>query len=139
MRNHEIDDFWRYIPCCCKKISLIFAVFVVYNDNHPALAHIFIAPMRIGTGLQNKLLEAMALGIPCITTTLANNALGAVNGESICIADTLEETKTAVNRLLSDKDFAHQIAQNGQDLVRQTFNWEHSTSQLIQAIKATLK
>lgn len=102
-------------------------------------ARIFIAPMRIGTGLQNKLLEAMALGIPCITTSLANNALGAENNKSICIADSLEETKTAIERLLKDEEFANQIAKNGQDLVRQSFNWEHSTSQLIQAIKATLK
>ena len=35
-------------------------------------AKIFIAPLFIGTGLQNKLLEAMALGIPCITTDLVN-------------------------------------------------------------------
>lgn len=104
-----------------------------------AQARIFIAPMRIGTGLQNKLLEAMALGIPCITTTLANNALGAVNNESICIADSVDDTKTAIEGLLSNEEFARQIAQNGQDLVRQTFNWEHSTTQLIQAIKASLK
>jgi len=41
---------------------------------------IFIAPMRIGTGLQNKLLEAMAMQIPCITTPLANDALQAEEG-----------------------------------------------------------
>jgi glycosyltransferase involved in cell wall biosynthesis len=35
-------------------------------------AKIFVAPMFIGTGLQNKLLEAMALGVPCITTDLAH-------------------------------------------------------------------
>lgn len=102
-------------------------------------AHIFIAPMRIGTGLQNKLLEAMALGIPCITTTLANNALGAENNKSICIADSVEETKIAIEHLLKEEEFAKQIAQNGQALVRQTFNWKQSTSQLIQAIKASLK
>ena len=37
-----------------------------------AQSRIFIAPMRIGTGLQNKLLEAMSMKIPCITTALAN-------------------------------------------------------------------
>ena len=36
---------------------------------------VFVAPMFIGSGLQNKLLEAMAMGIPCITTELANKAL----------------------------------------------------------------
>ena len=39
-----------------------------------AQAQVFVAPMRVGTGLQNKLLEAMAMQLPCVTTTLANNA-----------------------------------------------------------------
>ena len=42
-----------------------------------AKAKVFVAPMMIGTGLQNKLLEAMAMRIPCVTSTLANNALQA--------------------------------------------------------------
>src|SRR5690606_20190025 len=50
---------------------------------------VFVAPMFIGTGLQNKLLEAMAMGIPCITTPLANNALGA-DSSSILLAETPE-------------------------------------------------
>jgi glycosyltransferase involved in cell wall biosynthesis len=50
-----------------------------------ASSRIFIAPMRIGTGLQNKLLEAMAMGIPCVTSPLANNALEAVPGTEILI------------------------------------------------------
>ena len=40
-----------------------------------ASGRVFVAPMFIGTGLQNKLLEAMSMGIPCVTTQLANNAL----------------------------------------------------------------
>src|SRR5690606_15198329 len=42
-----------------------------------ARGKIFIAPMFIGTGMQNKLLEAMAMGLPFITTPLANNAIQA--------------------------------------------------------------
>ena len=44
--------------------------------------------MKIGTGMQNKLLEAMAVGLPCITTDLANNAIQAVHNESILVADS---------------------------------------------------
>ena len=56
----------------------------LYNSGH-----IFLAPMFIGTGLQNKLLEAMAMGLPCITTTLANDALLA--NEKQIITDNQEE------------------------------------------------
>src|SRR5690606_31251515 len=58
---------------------------------HYAEAKVFAAPMLLGTGLQNKLLEAMAMKIPCITTSLANNALNAIEDESILIAESPEE------------------------------------------------
>src|SRR5690606_30283802 len=56
-----------------------------------ASARIFVAPMQIGTGLQNKLLEAMAMGMPCVTSDLANNAVGARPGEAILIGHEPEE------------------------------------------------
>ena len=47
--------------------------------------------MQIGTGLQNKLLEAMSMGIPCVTSSLANRSLKAVNGENIYVRDSLAD------------------------------------------------
>src|SRR5690606_29011651 len=55
-----------------------------------ARGKIFIAPMFIGTGMQNKLLEAMAMGLPCITTPLANNAIQAEHHTNILVAETKE-------------------------------------------------
>ena len=40
-----------------------------------AMSRIFMAPMRLGTGLQNKLLEAMAMHLPCVTSVLASAPL----------------------------------------------------------------
>ena len=67
-----------------------------------AAARIFIAPMQIGTGLQNKLLEAMAMRMPCITSPLANNAVGAPVDDAILIGNTPEEYAAHILRLLSD-------------------------------------
>ena len=50
-----------------------------------AQSKVFVAPMRIGSGLQNKLLEAMSMGIPCVTTPLANDSLEAVDGNEVLI------------------------------------------------------
>ena len=41
------------------------------------MGKIFLAPMTIGIGMQNKLLEAMAIGTPCVTTPLAKKAINA--------------------------------------------------------------
>ncbi|MGB0933717.1 MAG: glycosyltransferase [Lishizhenia sp.] len=96
---------------------------------------IFIAPMFIGTGLQNKLLEAMALGIPCVTTSLANNALHAVPNESILIANTKEEFTEAINRLMKDEKMSARIAQNGKAFVLNNYNWQTATKLLIDLIE----
>ena len=95
-----------------------------------ASSRIFIAPMRIGTGLQNKLLEAMAMELPCITSMLANQALGANENEEILVGTTAEEYANHIIRLLQDKPFADKLAQKGHSFVGRVFSWENSTSEL---------
>ena len=52
-------------------------------------SRIFIAPMRLGTGLQNKLLEAMAMKLPCVTSTLAGRPLeGIEEGKEVIIFES---------------------------------------------------
>ncbi|HRE75075.1 MAG TPA: glycosyltransferase [Flavobacteriales bacterium] len=91
-----------------------------------ASGKVFLAPFRIGTGLQNKLLEAMSMGIPCVTSTLANNALGAEPGRQILIGDSPTEIADLVAKLLNDKDRAAAIAEEGKSFVHSRYNWESS-------------
>jgi len=95
-----------------------------------ASGKIFIAPMRIGTGLQNKLLEAMAMQIPCITTPLANDALQAEEGKQILIGSTAGELAGCAIKLLSENKLYSSLAMNGQKLVKMKFSWEEYTDQL---------
>lgn len=97
-------------------------------------SRVFIAPMRIGTGLQNKLLEAMSMRIPCITTTLANSALKGIPGKHLLVGDDKAELANHLIRLLSDKETADRIAQSGYDFVMQHYDWKGATSQLLHAI-----
>jgi glycosyltransferase involved in cell wall biosynthesis len=89
-----------------------------------AKSKIFIAPMFIGTGLQNKLLEAMAMGIPCITTTLANKALKATPNKEILIANSPAEFISQITNLQEDKTLYNRIAEQGKNYVRSNFSWE---------------
>lgn len=93
-------------------------------------ARVFIAPMQIGTGLQNKLLEAMAMQLPCITSKLANNALNAKVGEEILIGNTPQEYADLILSLLENDELSSRIAENGYKYVTTTFNWEKSTEML---------
>jgi len=92
---------------------------------------IFIAPMMIGTGMQNKLIEAMALGIPCITSPLANNAIKGIHNESIIVAENKFEFVNGIQKLLSDDKFYLKISEGGRNLALSNFDWEKNTKKLI--------
>ena len=99
-----------------------------------AAARIFIAPMQIGTGLQNKILEAMAMEIPCITSPLAFLALNARDGLDILVADTPEMYAKQILMLLENPEKARQIARNGHDFVLRNYSWERETDKINQLI-----
>jgi sugar transferase (PEP-CTERM/EpsH1 system associated) len=92
-----------------------------------AQSKIFIAPMRIGTGLQNKLLEAMSMRLPCITTTLANNSLHAEENKEILVGNNEQELAQHIITLLTDKEKADTLAQNGYDFVHRVYDWGEAT------------
>ena len=95
-----------------------------------AQAKIFIAPMQLGTGLQNKLLEAMAMKIPCITSPLANQALNALPGEEILIGDTPRDYADHIIMLLENPLLANSIAEKGYQFILKKYSWEAETAKI---------
>ena len=103
-----------------------------------AQSRVFIAPMRIGTGLQNKLLEAMSMKIPCITTSLANGSLQAINGKDILVGNRSDELAADIVYLLKNKDKAEKMAQSGCDFVHRVYNWSAATKIMEDAMNQIL-
>jgi len=95
-----------------------------------ASAKIFIAPMLINIGLQNKILEAMAMNLPCITSPLANNAIGGTDGENILVAASPQQYAEKIFLLKDDKNFANLLAEKGNEFVRKNYTWEKCIGQL---------
>jgi glycosyltransferase involved in cell wall biosynthesis len=87
-------------------------------------AAIFVAPFRIGTGLKHKILEAMAMGIPVVSTTLGANGIEVKSGENIILADTPDEFARGVIGLLCDARLREKIVRNAGVLVREKYNWD---------------
>ena len=100
-----------------------------------AQSRVFIAPMRIGTGLQNKLLEAMSMGLPAITSPLANASLGAKPNEEILIGGNAEEMAQHIITLLTDKEKADQIAQAGYEFTNRVYDWGKATERMEEAMR----
>ena len=72
----------------------------------------------------------MAMRVPCITSELANNALGATNAENILIGKNAEEFAQLCLQLLSNRENANEIADRGYAFVSQNYNWESCTKKL---------
>ena len=64
---------------------------------------VLLAPLRFSTGIQNKVLEAMAAGVPVVTTPPVAEALGARHGEHLRVADSTAGLAGAVVGLLRDR------------------------------------
>jgi glycosyltransferase involved in cell wall biosynthesis len=78
-----------------------------------AKSKIFINPMRLGSGMRRKILEAWAMGIPVISSTAGCEGLEALDMKNILIADTPKQFAEAVNKLLGNEALRSQIGKEG--------------------------
>ena len=106
------------------------------DDMRQSYAHsrVFVAPMQLGSGLQNKLLEAMAMGLPCVTTDIANASLGAAEGSEILVGTCAQQLADHIASLLGSEERRNTLAQNGLNFVRNTYSWEAFGDKLEQVL-----
>lgn len=84
---------------------------------------VMVAPLIIGAGQQNKILEAMAMGVPCVTTELVNRAIGAEPGVEIFVASTPQEFADQIVMLLEDPAVRERVAVAARDFVQRNYSW----------------
>jgi sugar transferase (PEP-CTERM/EpsH1 system associated) len=86
-------------------------------------SEVCIVPLRAGSGTRLKILEAMALGRPVISTGLGCEGLGLTHGENIMIADTPADFAESVVRVMSDRELWKRLVQNGRRHVEAHYDW----------------
>jgi polysaccharide biosynthesis protein PslH len=91
-------------------------------------ATMFVAPMRIGSGLQNKLLEAMAMELPCITSSLVAGGLKAKDHVHLMVEDDNQKFAELVLNLLNDQAKSTELGMKGKGFVLENYNWTSSTA-----------
>lgn len=83
-----------------------------------------VVPLRVGGGTRLKILEAMALGTPVITTSKGADGLDVVDGEHLLLADTPEDFANATVRVLGDSELCATLAHNARRLVEGKYDWQ---------------
>lgn len=98
-----------------------------------AIGDIFVAPLDIGTGLQNKILEAMASGLPCITTPNVAAGLPQTSLDSpppVVVAEGDRDWAETIQRLSGDAEGRTMLARNGQQYVGESASWSAAAARL---------
>lgn len=85
---------------------------------------VFICPLQFGSGIKTKNLEAMAMGVPVVTTPIGAENIDASDDEDWLIGDTDQMFINQIVRLLGSNELRDRIGRNGQGFVKEHFTWE---------------
>jgi sugar transferase (PEP-CTERM/EpsH1 system associated) len=96
-------------------------------------ATVVVAPFRIAQGIQNKLLEALAVGKPIVSTPGPAAAIAASHGETLLIAGTSQEFAKSLVGLFEDPELYGRFSK-GVDFVRRNFSWQDKLDRLEQLL-----
>ena len=89
-----------------------------------ARAAVSVAPLRVARGIQNKVLEALAMGLPTVGTTSATQGVEGAPGHDFLVADEAAGFADHVVELLQDPERARALGRAGRDFVERTYDWE---------------
>lgn len=99
-----------------------------------AAADIVVAPLRIARGIQNKVLEAMAMAKPVIASPEAFEGIEAEPGRDLIVADDAAAMAAAINDLLARPDAAAALGASARKLVEASYSWESRLAPLAEIV-----
>jgi glycosyltransferase involved in cell wall biosynthesis len=93
-------------------------------------ATIVIAPLRFGAGTQNKVLEAMAMGVPVVCTEIGFAGLEIASGDGCILSLNDQEFIANVGLLLNDAKMREEVGRKGLEIAQNKFSWDGISKQL---------
>ena len=99
-----------------------------------AQTHVSVAPFTVAAGIQNKILEALAYGLPVVATSRTVQGLSAAVAEIVETGNSSEELATKIVRLLRDPELARQKGSEGRRKVASEYSWKQSLDRMLQLL-----
>lgn len=121
-----------------KKKNIVITGYV--DDVRPYIAKstIFICPLRIGTGVKNKVLEAMAMAKPIVSSAIGVEGISALADKELLLANNPQEFADKVISLLGDSNLRARLAANARKAAGDRHDWEYLSNQLVRIISRLL-
>lgn len=99
----------------------------------------YVVPLRMGGGTRLKIVEALAMKKPIVTTSIGCEGLEVEGGKTVLIADQPEVFAESVIKLMRDQELANRLIRNGYDLVCQQYGWNSIGNTLNEAYQTLRK
>lgn len=99
---------------------------------------LIVVPMVSGTGIKNKILEAMAMAKAVVTTSMGASGIEVDDGENIIIADDPKDFAQKIIELINNNDLREEIGKNARELTEKRYSWENTTDLLNKIIQEIL-
>ena len=115
-------DFFDYERRNPSKVQV--TGYVPELDPYFQQAAIAVIPVRAGSGMRVRILEAFARGMPVVTTSIGIEGIDAYPGKEVLIADTAQDFAEAVIRLLKDDSLRARLSANGRKLACEQYDWQ---------------
>jgi glycosyltransferase involved in cell wall biosynthesis len=104
-----------------------------------ARARLFVAPLRTGSGLRVKILEAMAAGAPLVATSAAVEGIPAHAGHNCMLADRPDLMASSIRLMLDDPPLRRALADRARAMVRERFSWNQRIDELEEVLHGVLE
>ncbi|WP_455645981.1 glycosyltransferase family 4 protein [Methanosphaera sp.] len=160
--NDAVKYFINEIyPLICKEVNIPFYIvgrnpseYIKQLDNHENIivtgsvkdvrvyltpGTIFITPMISGTGIKNKILEAMSMNLPVVSTSIGISGINSRNYEEFILADDNISFKNAIIELHENKKLKNKISSNARLFVKDNYSWQKSMKKLENIIERLIK
>ncbi|MDP2561130.1 TIGR03087 family PEP-CTERM/XrtA system glycosyltransferase [Psychrobium sp. 1_MG-2023] len=99
---------------------------------------VMVAPLKIARGTQNKILEAMAMGVPVVTSSLGARGVDGEAGEDFFVAQTPEQYSEQILSLMKDKMQRSIVAQAGRQRILSNYSWPYVLKRLDDIVATTI-
>lgn len=100
-------------------------------------AAVSVVPLRIAVGIQNKVLESMAMRVPVVASSQAFDGVDAVEGEHLLVDDTAQGFATKVLSLMRDATYRRQLSEAGRRRIQERYSWPSCLQRLDSLIEAS--
>ncbi|MEH6580753.1 MAG: glycosyltransferase [Halioglobus sp.] len=106
----------------------------IYRDSR-----VSVAPLLFGSGMKVKVLDAMARGMPIVTTSVGAEGIDMESGKHLLVANTPGDMANEVDRLLTDSDLWQRLQVNSRALIRERYTWRRLFTQMHRTLDAGLR